>query len=777
MTSTDGGKDPVGKPDQKGRAGTAVAAAPPSTPLRRPHSDVSPVLYARIHRSILAGYLSNPAVQKEKNVYSAARNREVTIWPGSALYGRSPRWLVFGEIVRTSRLFGRRAARIDPAWLEELAGHLTKRTYYGPAWDRARGEVTALERLTLFGLEIVRDRRVSYGRIDPEEAHKIFVMSALVEGDVEDPPAFLKHNLELKDKFEEIQEKLRRRDLIIPEFKMAAFYTARIPDVRDIRGLRRLIADRGGDEGFLHMSETDLLDESIQAGLLDGFPDEIEIAGRKFPAEYKFAPGEESDGTTVSVAVPELPFVPTCRLDWGVPGRLSDLVTALLKALPKRYRRLFQPIQEKVAVIVSDMPRRDEETSLVAAVSDFSGRTFGLRPSPEAWAEAAAALPKYLKLAVAAVDPETGKVVASGRDIDLLRKKVGAADYSPSKVGSPAWAAAKEKWERSGLAGWTFGDLPESVPLGGTLRAYPGLAVSADGETKVDIVLFPGREEASAAHGRAVRRLLQVKFARDLSFMGRYLKVPAEYEAACLPFGGRVKLEKAIGERLLVETLEKGIRTEVEFRAYEADLNRTLFEMGHVLLESSLRIVSRAAEITARLDSGGPAGNRGQVLSVLGGLKRPASAPGYQEEIRSELAELAPVGFLSVYDVERLREIPRYLEALKDRLDRARIDPEKDRSKAEQTAPYLDALERLIDGLAADDRRLTVLLARRGKTENEDILIAGKVPRAEKRAAIEELRWMIEEFKVSIFSPGTRTAFPISAVRLARKVREIEAMV
>ncbi len=772
MASTGGGKGPAGKSDHKGGPGPLTGAR-----LRRPHSEVSPVLYAGIHRSILAGYLSNAAVQKEKDLYSAARNREVTLWPGSTLQGRSPRWIVLGEIVRTSRLFGRRAARIDPAWLEELAGHLTKRTYYGPAWDRARGEVTAMERLTLFGLEIVHDRRVSYGRIDPEEAHRIFVMSALVEGDVEDQPAFLEHNLALKEKFEGIQEKLRRRDLIIPEFKMAAFYTARIPGVRDIRGLRRLIADRGGDDGFLRMSEEDLLDESLEAGLLDGFPDEIEIAGRKFPAEYKFVPGEESDGTTVSIAVPELPCVPACRLEWGVPGRFPDLVTALLKALPKRYRRLFQPLQEKVDAIVSGMPRRDEETSLVAAVADFAGRNFGLRPPPEAWTEAAAALPKYLKLTVAAVDPETGKVVASGRDIDLLRKKLGAADYSPSKVGSPAWIEAKEKWERTGLSGWTFGDLPESVPLGGTLRAYPGLAVSMDDDTRVDIVLFPVREEASAAHKRAVRRLFQLKFARDLSFMGRYLKVPAEYEAACRPFGGREKLEKAIGEKLFIEVLERDLRTEAEFRAYEADLNRKLFETGHVLLESSLRIVSRAAEITAGLESGGRAGGKGQALSSLNGLKRPAVAPGYQDEIRSELAELAPVDFLSVYDVERLGEVPRYLEALKDRLDRARIDPEKDRAKAEQLAPYLDALERLVDGLAVEERRRTVLLARRGKTEDEAILIAGKVPRAEKRAAIEELRWMIEEFKVSIFAPGTRTAFPVSAVRLARKVREIEAMV
>jgi ATP-dependent helicase HrpA len=971
-----------------------------------PHADISPALYAAVHRSILSGYLSNIAVAKEdareKNVYQAARNREVTLWPGSVLYGKSAPWVVATEVVRTSRLFARMAASIDPAWLEELGAGLCKRSYSDPAWDPERGEVVAKERVTLFGLEIVLDRRVSYGRIAPDEAHRVFVMSALVEGRLmpgsgkqpaeaesagepgagegvasgmgaqrnaqtrpraqaetddeadrqafargsrrlltpsvpgtngtwyrrcqvpvsDDMPAFLRHNLELQRRLETLEEKLRRRDLLFPEEKLAEFYSARLPGIRDRRSLFKLLKDRGGDDSFLRLSESDLLRTTPEPELLSGHPDELEIAGRRYSAEYRFAPGEEDDGVTLHVPVPHLPAVPPARLSWGVPARAPELIASLVRNLPKRCRKLFLPLSEKVEAIVREMPAADEETPLVRAVAEFARRRFGADIPLRVWSEAEAALPKHLRLRVAAVDPETGRVIESGRDIELLRRKIGAADQAPSKVESPAWKEAAARWEKSGLTGWSFGDLPEEVPVGATLKGYPALvageawaaeaenavenALAANGghapkgtgaegagtrysryqmppvpgsecrtpaasevaaprsDTKapasvplkealpgetvaaleklkarasagektlaasggqapketgtecrkpgeaaagpsadLSIRLFPTRAEAEASHRRAVRLLLQWKFARDLAFFLRSYRIPAEYDAASRPLGGRESLERSLASALSRALFERDIRTEAEFNALSSEAPRRLFERGQTLLDAVLRAVKLAHSLRGELGQTGTgtAGDRHQRhrspvsettrahdLGSLSRLKKAAVSPAYLDEVREDLERLLPPNFLDFYPYERVLQLPRYLEAVKVRLERARIDPEKDRAKSEQVQPFALELARL-------ERELARVAGREDgqRSGGEAVRFRYQVPRQNGGQApkgtgtegvcppclavlLDELRWMIEEFKVSLFAPEIKAAFPISAVRLARKVKQIDEL-
>ncbi|MGZ5514785.1 MAG: ATP-dependent RNA helicase HrpA, partial [Candidatus Aminicenantales bacterium] len=262
----------------KGRGGIAQASkdlgAGGGTGRAAGHTDISPALYGAIHRSVLSGYLSNIAAHKEKNIYAAAKNREVTLWPGSVLFAKGAGWIVSTEVVRTSRLFARTAARIDPAWLEKLGGPLCKRSYSDAAWDRTRGEVTAKERVTLFGLEIVRERRISYGRVNPAEAHEIFVMNGLVEGEIDDPPPFLAHNLALQRRVEAMEEKLRRRDILVAEGEIAKFYSEKLPGVHDVRTLRKLlkdVRDRGGDDSFLRLTEDALLNYCPEDAAVSAF--------------------------------------------------------------------------------------------------------------------------------------------------------------------------------------------------------------------------------------------------------------------------------------------------------------------------------------------------------------------------------------------------------------------------------------------------------------------------------------------------------------------------
>jgi ATP-dependent helicase HrpA len=781
------------------------------------HTDISPALYGAIHRSILSGYLSNIAAHKEKHMYSGAKNREVMLWPGSVLFGKSVGWIVSTEVVRTSRLFARTAARIDPAWLERLGGPLCKRSYSDAAWDRARGEVTAKERVTLFGLEIVRERRVSYGRVNPAEAHQIFVMNGLVEGEVDDPPPFLVHNLALQRKVEAMEEKLRRRDILVAETEIAKFYSEHLPGIHDLRTLRKLLKDvhdRGGDDAFLRLDEEELLNYRPEDAAVSAFPDSVEVAGRPYRAVYKFAPGEEDDGVTLTVPPELLSAIPADRLEWGVPGQYPDKIAALIKGLPKRYRKLLVPVGEKSETIAREMPRAPEEVPLFKAVAEFIKRRFGVDIPAREWV--LADVPRHLRMRVAVTDPVTGRVIDAGRDVELLRKKIGAADEAPSKVESPAWLEAQRAWEKTGLTAWDFGDLPERVPVGTSLTAYPALVVEdkmgsnllfskksrfdpilegADSEERpsearrsgseprfseiseksqekdtIAIRLFPTRAEAAAAHVAGVRRLLMRKFAKELAYVRRYHKIPAEHERAALFFGGREAVERAIESALARDVFERDIRGQAEYEAYEAEVGRTLFEKGHALTQTAVKIIGLNASLRSELSK-----------------KKERVAPEYLETITADLERLVPKEFLDAYPVARLIRIPRYLEGLKIRLDRARVDPEKDRAKSAQIEPYVFELARL-EAELTKRKQPQSLNARPGQSGDLNSgfgLAASSIkqgqgiasPNLEKQAAVDELRWMIEEFKLALFAPEIKTAFPISAVRLARKIKDIDAVV
>ena len=739
------------------------------------HADISPVLYGAIHRAVLSGYLSNIAAHKEKNQYAGAKNRELTLWPGSVLFGKGAAWIVSTEVVRTSRLFARTAARIDPAWLERLGGPLCKRAYSDAAWDRARGEVTAKERVTLFGLEIVRERRVSYGRVAPDEAHEIFVMNGLVEGAIDDPPPFLEHNLALQRRIEEMEEKLRRRDILVAEGEIAKFYSERLPGIRDIRALRQLlkdVRDRGGDDSFLRLDEDRLTNYRPGEDDVAAFPDSVEVAGRPFRAVYKFAPGEDDDGVTLTVPPALLAAIPPARLEWGVAGQYKDKIAALIKGLPKRHRKLLVPVGEKAETIAREMPRAPEEAPLFKAVSEFVRRKFGVDIPAKEWE--LADVPRHLRMRVAVVDPATGKVIDAGRDVELLRKKLGAADEAPSKVESPAWQEARRAWERDGVADWDFGDLPESIAVGTSLTAYPALKMgdmipishfseAADARRSVCIRLFPTRAEAEAAHRKGVQALLLRRFAKDLAFVRRYHKIPAEHDRAALFFGGREALEKGIEAALARDVLERNIRTQAEFKAWEAEAGRTLFDRGHALTQAVIRVVALNAKVRAALGagSGGSGGGGGAAdagakakklgLYELSKLKERVR-PEYLDAVAADLDRLLPKDFLAVYSVARLIRIPRYLEGLKIRLERARVDPEKDKAKSAQIEPYAFELTRLENSLKAGPPRSAAAAATATATaaENRGQSIVSPIS-ADKRAAVDELRWMLEEFKLSLF--------------------------
>ncbi len=690
-------------------------------------AEMSSALYAGIHKSVLSGFLSNIAVHKEKNFYQAAKGRETMVFPGSVLFNKSRPWIVAAEMVRTSRLFARTAARIDPAWLEELGGSQCRYSYSEPRWDGGRGEVRAKERVTLFGLEIISDRDVPYGPKNPEEAHKIFVAEALVEGRVENPPDFLRRNLDLQKKILSMEDKLRRRDIMVSEDVIADFYSRRLAGVYDLRGLKKRIRDAGGDE-YLRLDERDLLLSPPDENELSNFPDALAVGASVFPASYKFAPGDDDDGVTVRVPYGQISGIPSEALEWGVPGLFKDKIASLVRGLPKSYRKRLMPLSETADIIAAEMKQTGRP--LAESLAAFVKKRFHVDIPAGEWTRAE--IPGHLRTRVAVIDPE-GRELAASRNLEMLRR-AGSIPFDPAD--SPDWKKARAQWEKEGLTDWNFGPLPESIPAGPFLTAYPGLEPSDHG---VNIRLFRSREGALASHLRGVEVLLRAKFSKDVDFLKRYLVVFEEYGKAALFFGGKEALEKGLMDNITKEIFRKDLRSREEFDAYAETVVNSFHEKSHALREATFRILESYQKTRRAIQEVEQAHRSNRAVGAL------------CREIREEIEGLFPRNFLEIYSLGRLVQLPRYLSALRVRLERGKDDPEKDRKKAESVRPFREALRRLKDDL-------------------------GNEASPEKRSAVQQVRWMVEEFKVAVFAPEIKTAFPISPNRLAVKIKEIEGL-
>ncbi len=690
-------------------------------------TEMSPPLYAGIHRAILSGFLSNIAVHKEKNIYQAAKGREVMIFPGSTLFNKTRPWIVAAEMVRTSRLYARTAAKIDPGWLEELGGDQCRYFYSEPRWDKDRGEVRAKERVTLFGLEIVTGRDVSYGPKKPEEAHRIFTHDALVKGQVKDPPSFLQHNLSLQEKILKMEDKLRRRDIMVDEQAIADFYSQRLSGIFDIRGLEKRLKQAKTDE-FLRLDEKDLLLALPNEEELAGFPDYLAFGERSFPISYRFAPGDADDGATLRIPYSDIAGISPDDLDWALPGYFREKIAALVRGLPKNCRKQLMPVSETVDIIVREMKRT--ESSLFETLAKFVRKRFQVDIPTAEWAKAE--VPPHLKIRLAVID-ERGREVAASRSLDWLRRE-SSTSFVPED--SPEWKKACLTWEKDDLTLENFQPLPETIPIGPFLVAYPALKAT---ERSVCIRLFRTKEEALASHVRGVAALLEATFAKDIEFLRRYLNVFEEYEKEALFLGGKEAVEKGMLENIRKEIFEKNLRSREELEAYAETVLCGLFEKSHRLREATFAILTQVRR------------TREAIRAIEAGQRSGPALSALAEEMRKSLDILAPKNFLAVCSLGRLIHVPRFLKALEIRAERARIDLEKDRRKAEQVRPYIKAFERL-----------------KKKTSE------GASP--EKKAAIEEFGWLVEEFKVSLFAPELKTSVPISPKRLTIKLKEIESL-
>lgn len=685
-------------------------------------------LNAGIHRSILSGYLSNIAVKKEKNVYTATKDRQVMIFPGSGLFNKGGKWIVAAEIVETSRLFARTVANIDPGWLEEVGGDLCRSIYTEPHWEKNRGEVVASEQVSLFGLVIVPGRPVSYGRIDPEVASRIFIRSALVEGNVRQSWPFLMHNGELMERISAMEDKIRRHDLLADEDRIAHFYEARLSGIYDGRTLQRMIRARGSDD-FLRMKEEDILCNLPDRETLALYPDEIASGKLRFKFSYRFDPGQPEDGVTMTVPVHLLSQVPDGAEDWSIPGLFREKIDALLRGLPKEYRKKLQPLSKTSRLVQSEL--RTDESSLLSALGEFIHQCFGVDIPASAWP--VDKLPEHLQMRYSVVD-DKGRVLSAGRDLRLFQKNVLAANESA------AFKKAKSAWEKKGLTEWVFGDLPDVIPLEshGTLQgfAYPGIEAA---EGSVNIRLYPDRRDADEAHRQGVITLYAMRFQPELKHLKKTLSLSGDMKVWASVFGGQKALESRLLEKVQQDLFAFPVRTAEAFQRHaEAAASRMLPRAQEILQE--IKPVLKAYHET---------------VVTLRGFERTNrfNKPGLQflASLKQQLDHLIPEDFLLRYDADRLGHLVRYLKTLMIRAERGLLHLEKDFTKKTQIEPFETFMQDHLN-------RLTPLSS------------------LEKRQALEAFRWLLEEYRVSLFAQELKTPYPVSKKRLDEKKREIERM-
>ena len=685
--------------------------------------------YGAIHRAILSGFLSGIAVRRKKQIYQAARGREAMLFPGSSLFDKPPEWIVAAEMVETSRLFARTAARIDSRWLEPLGGSLCRRTHLAPHWERKRGQVVASEQVVLFGLIVVEDRRVDYGKIAPAEASDIFVRGALVEEDLKKPFSFMIHNRSLIERIQKMEDKFRRRDLLVSDEEVFSFYRQRIAEtISDVRTFSRYLKQQGGDS-FLEMTEEDLLLQRPDRREISRYPDRFDAGGRQFVLDYRFSPGSGMDGVTVRIPASDASNVPPSSLDWLVPGLFGEKVSALIRGLPKPYRRHLVPVADTVQTIVREMPRT--EGSLTSALGEFIYRRFNLEIPASAWPDDA--LPEHLKMRIALVGPK-GEEIRAGRDHRLL------SGHAAGSVDSEPLAEARRRWERDDIESWDFGELPEEIALetgdGPAWKVYPGLQ---ENDGRIDLRLFQDRRRAVEAHRQGVAALYRRIYKKDLAFFRRQIALPKAVCRLAVVLGGEERIEAQIFEKAFRQLFAENIRSKEAFEAHRETAAAELFHRGQKLLSAVVPVIEAAAEARSTLsDLEQASPGRPKILDFLHGL-------------RKTLAGLVPDNFIALYDEKHIDHLPRYVSALTLRARRGVENLEKDRVKEASVLPFADGLAEMLESLSPSTTEA-------------------------KRDAVEAFFWTLEEYKVSVFAQELGTAVPVSEKKMKKRLGEIRRM-
>jgi ATP-dependent helicase HrpA len=696
-----------------------------------------------IHGALLAGLLSHIGVQARdaderragdgrgrrdgrsrpvRAEYQGARGARFSIAPGSALFKAPPQWVMAAELVETDRLRARVAARIRPEWVERLAGHLVTRTYSEPRWEPRRGAVMANERVTLYGIPIVAGRRVPYGAIDPELARELFIRHALVEGDWSHHHAVLDDNAALVEEVRRLEDRARRRDILVDDETIFGLYDRRIaPDIVSARHFDRWWKDeRRRRPDRLRFT----FQELVSAGAAGVGPDDYPGTWRQDDLDldltYMFAPGDEGDGVTVRVPLPALPRLRADGFDWQVPGLREELVTALIRTLPKQIRRLLNPAPERARQVLAAVGPADGP--LLETLEDALVHVAGVRLPPGSWA--LDRVPSHLRMTFQ-VEDETGAPLARGKDLEALRRRL-----QPRVRRGVARAAGGV--ERAGMRSWEFGTLPRVVEApwaGHTVTAHPALVDEGDA---VAVRALPTPVEQERAMWAGTRRLLLLSVPSPRRTLERQVANPVRLAVAAVLPG------TSLGD-LLDDCVAAGVDRLVAERGGPA-----WDEAGFATLLAAVRagLPGAAGEVVRVVGQVLVAAQR--VLARVDEVTTPALLTAVAD-VRVQVGRLLHPGFVTAAGAGRLPDLLRYLAAVEHRL--TRLGDPRDADSTRRVQALEEDYERLAGARGA------------GRSAPE----------------VEAVRWMIEELRVSLFAQHLGTAGKVSEPRVRREIERLAA--
>ncbi|WP_108335488.1 ATP-dependent RNA helicase HrpA [Vibrio cholerae] len=680
-----------------------------------------PGSYHAVHSAILVGLLSHIGMKdQEKNEYHGARNARFNIFPASGLFKKQPKWVMSAELVETSKLWARVVAKIEPDWIEPLAKHLIKRSYSEPHWSKKNAAVMAYEKVMLYGIPIVPKRLVNYGTIDPVLSREIFIRSALVEGDWETKHAFFKQNRALLAEVEELEHKSRRRDILVDDEELFQFYDQRVgTEVVSGRHFDAWWKTASRKTPDLLSFEKEMLFKGDASHVTDlDYPNFWHQGNLKLKLSYQFEPGENSDGVTVHIPLPILNQVEPHGFDWQIPGLRHELVVSLIKSLPKTLRKNFVPAPNYADAFLARVT--PFEMPLLDAMEKELRRMTGVTVLREDWK--LDQLPAHLKITYRAVDHRNRKLNESC-DLHELKESL------KEKVQETLSQVADDDIEQRDLHTWSFGELPKVYQQkrgGFEVRAYPALV---DKKDSVEIKLFETEQEQLSAMRAGQRRLILLNVSSPIKYLHANLPNKSKLGLYFNPYGKVLDLIDdciACGVDKLIE--ERGGMV-WEPQAFEALKEHVRAELGDTVVEIAKQvetILTTAYNINKRL--------KGKVDFTMAFAL---------SDVKAQIEGLIFSGFATECGWKRLPDILRYMRAIERRMEKLPVDPNKDRLhmlKIESVAnKYKELLNKIPKGMAIPDN-------------------------------VREIRWMLEELRVSYFAQQLGTPYPVSDKRIINAI-------
>jgi len=676
--------------------------------------------YRSIHCALLTGLLGNLAFQVDAGEYTGARNLKFTLFPGSGLVKNRPKWLVASELVETGRRYLRTAAYIDPAWVEPLAQHLVRRSYSDPHWEKRRAQVVAFERVTLYGLPLVQRRKVNYGPIDPLVSRELFIRHALVCCELQTRAAFAEHNQRLLTELDQLESKLRRRDVLVDEEQLFRFFDERLPaSVVDGSHFQRWRKKAEAEQPeLLYLDRDSIMRHGAEAVTEQQFPGRLEIRGLRLPLRYRFSPGETNDGLCVQVPLAALNQLRGNDFEWLVPGLLREKITLLIKSLPKQLRRHFVPAPDFADACIKDLQRHN--TGLIAALTEQLQRLTGVSVPRDAWRPEL--LPEHLFASFELFD-EHGRQMGAGRKLSELQARFGqCARDDFSRVSNAGF-------ERENIQDWDFGDLPATVELqqgGVELCGYPALVV--DGGGLIGLSLFDQQAQAVESHKEGLLALFRRKAGRLIKEIRRSVPELQKQSVWFSTVAGAEALQADLERAVLQAAFLPGdadVRDEETFRRRLEAGKQQLVELAASIGACSFEALQAYQELN-RLLKGAVSPPQLAVIS----------------EVREQVQQLIYPGFISASPLTCLPHLGRYLRAAIRRLEKLSGNSQRDRKQSALVRRYWQAYEQAIAGDPAN-------------------------------TGLGEFRWLIEELRVSLFAQELGTSVKVSPERLDRLWKEL----